>query len=115
MEGKNQTGDAALEAWNELCSALANACANTAGKLEHRQTGDCEVLIQEKQPPRALRLEYSPQFKKLRYNTGISGWQELDMVTPPHGPAVFQTPYRQQYTVQQFCDMLLEQLGKSPF
>src|SRR6185437_11963630 len=86
MQAKDPSVDAALEGWNELCSALKNACADSAVKLEHRQTGDCEVLIQEKQPPRALRLEYSPAFKKLRYNAGISGWQEIDVIKAPQGP-----------------------------
>jgi len=93
---KDQPIDAALEGWKQLCSLLAIACANSEGNTEYRQPGDFELLIQEKQPPRALRLEYSPDFKKLRYNTGISGWQELNVVKRPQKPVVFETPYRQR-------------------
>jgi hypothetical protein len=70
MEFKDRPIDAASEAWKELCSALAAACTKSEGRLEYRQPEDFGVLIQEKKPPRALRLEYSPDFRKLRYNTG---------------------------------------------
>jgi hypothetical protein len=67
MESKDRNIDAASEAWKELCSHLGAACANSKGKLEYRQPEEFGVLIQEKKPPRALRLEYSPELKKLRY------------------------------------------------
>ena len=115
MEIKDQPIDAALEAWRELCFALAATCANSEGRLEYRQPSDLEVLIQEKQPPRALRLEYSPDVRKLRYNPGISGWQEMGAVIQSNKPVVFETPYHRLYAVQQFCKLLLERLEKSPF
>jgi hypothetical protein len=65
--------------------------------------------------PRALRLEYSPELKKLHYNAGISGRQELNAVERPPEPVVFETPYHQEFTVQELCDLVLERLEKSPF
>ena len=64
---------------------------------------------------RALRLEYSPELKKLHYNTGISGWEELNAVERPQKPVVFETPYHQEFTVQEVCNLVLEQLEKSPY
>jgi hypothetical protein len=113
MESSNQSADAALEAWNRLCSFLATACAASAGRLEYRQPDETSVLIQEKEPPRALRLEYSPDFKKLRYNTGSSGWQELNVCEPPQKTPVFETPHHQEYTSQEVCNLVLERLERS--
>jgi hypothetical protein len=80
VEFRDQPIDAALEGWNELCSAVAAASTKSGGRLKYRHPEDFGVLIQVEEPPRALRLEYSPELKKLRYNTGISGWQELHVV-----------------------------------
>ena len=113
MKLKDQPIDAALEGWKQLCSLLAIACANSEGRMECRQPGDFELLVQEKHPPRALRLEYAPDFKRLRYNTGISDWQELDAVKRPQKPVVFETPHRQSYTVEQFSRLLLDRLSQS--
>ena len=104
-----------MEAWEELCLLLAAACANSEGRLEYSQPEDVGLLIQEKKPPRALRLEYSPELKKLRYNTGISGWQELNVVESPQKPVVFETPYHRLCSVQQLRNLVLEQIEKSPF
>lgn len=115
MEFNDQPVDAAFEAWKELCSLLAAACAHSEGKLKYRQPEMFGVLIEEKTPPRALRLEYSPKLKKVGYNAGISGWQELNVVESPQKPAVFETPYHQGYTIQELCNLVLEQLEKSAF
>ena len=115
MEFKYQTIDAALEAWETLRCLLAAACANSKGRLDYTRAESFGALIQEKKPPRALRLEYSPELKKLRYNTGISGWQELNVMERPQKPAVFETPYHQEYTVDELCNLVLEELEKSPF
>ncbi|HYL16988.1 MAG TPA: hypothetical protein VEV41_28405 [Terriglobales bacterium] len=115
MEFRDQPIDAALEGWNELCSAVAAASTKSGGRLKYRHPEDFGVLIQVEEPPRALRLEYSPELKKLRYNTGISGWQELHVVKVPEHPVVLETPYGERYTIQEFCNLLLEQLEKSPF
>jgi hypothetical protein len=112
MESRNQTVDAALEAWNELCLALKTACM--ARKLEFRQPENLGLLIQQKEPPRALRLEYSPKLKKVRDNTVITGWQELNAIDRGEQPIVFQTPYYQQYSVQELCELVLGLLKKSP-
>jgi hypothetical protein len=85
-----------------------------ARKLEFRQAEDFGLLIQQNEPPRALRVEYSPELKKLRYNTGITGWQELNAIDRGEQPIVFQTPYYQQYSVQELCELVLGQLKKSP-
>ena len=115
MELKDQAIDAALEAWEQLCSLLATACANSKGRLDYRRAEELGVLIQQKMPPRALRLEYSPELKKLRYNTGISDWQEVNVVERRQEFVVFETPYHQECTVDELCNLVLEQLGKSPF
>ena len=115
MEFKDQPIDAALEAWEKLCPLLAVACANSEGRLVYRQPEEFGVLIREKEPPRTLRLEYSPERKKLRHNTGISGWQELNVVERPKKPAVFETPYHQEYSVEELCNLVLAELEKSPF
>ncbi len=113
MESKNHAADAALEAWNELCSTLKVAC--TARNLEFRRPEDFVLLIHQKEPRRALRLEYSPDFKKLRYNTGVTGWQQLQAIERAQQAIVFETPYRRAYSVQELCSHVLEQLEKSPF
>ena len=115
MEFKDHPVDASLAGWNDLCTCLENACASSSGKLTYKRTADSELLVQETSPPRSLRLEYSPDFRKVRYNAGISGWQEVSVAKPPQKPVVFETLYHQRYTVEEFCNFLLEQLDKSPF
>lgn len=114
MEFKDQPIDAALAAWKTLSSLLATTCANSEGRLDYRRAEEFGVLIQEKKPPGALKLEYSPELKKLRYNTGISGWQELSVVELPQRPAAFETPYHREYTVDELCNLVLEELDKTP-
>ena len=115
MESEDQPIDAALAAWERLRPLLAAACAHSGRRLAYRQPEEFGVLIREKEPPRALRLEYSPERKKLRYKAGASGWQELDAVERPQKPAVFETPYHQEYSVEELCNLVLAELEKSPF
>ena len=115
MESEDRPIDAALEAWERLRPLLAAACANSNRRLAYRHQEEFGVLIQEKEPPRALRLEYSPERKKLRYSTGTSGWQELDAVERQQKPAVFETPYHREYSVEELCKLVLAELKKSPF
>ena len=115
MDFKDHPIDAASEAWRELCASLAIACGKSSGKLECRQTGDFEFMVKQVEPPRTLRLEYSPNFRRLRYNSGVSGWQELHVVKRPLKPVMFETPYHQSYTVEELGKNLLELLGKSLF
>ena len=104
MEHQDATPkEASAKAWEELCGLLSTACANSGGRLDFRRPDEFSLLIQEKNPPRALRLEYSPELKKLRYNTGASGWQELKAVENPRG-IVFETPYHHEYTVWQLSE-----------
>jgi len=73
VESEDQPIDAALAAWERLRPLLAAACAHSGRRLAYRQPEEFGVLIREKEPPRALRLEYSPERKKLRYKAGASG------------------------------------------
>lgn len=107
--------DASLKAWEELCGLLNDACAQSGAALAFLQQENFSLLIQEKLPPRALRIEYSPERKKLRYNTADSGWQELKAVERPGKGVVFVAPYELEYTVQYLSALVLEELRKSQF
>ena len=111
MESKNHTADAALEAWNELYSALKGAARER--NLEFRRPEEFSLLIQNKERG-SLRVWYLPELKKLRYNAGM-GWQELSAIDRAELPVVFQTAHRQQYSVHELCDLVLWQLEKPYF
>ena len=106
--------DASLDAWKELSGLLNDACAESGGALAVLQEENFGLLIQEKQPPRALKVEYSPELKKLRYNTAASGWQELT-ASEGRRTVVFDTPCHREYTVKQLSELVLEELRRSPF
>ena len=110
MESKNQTVDASLDAWNELCSTLKVAC--TARNLEFRRPEDFILLIHQKEPRRALRVAYS---RVQKAPAGVTGWQQLQAIERAQQSVVFETPYRRAYSVQELCSHALEQLEKSAF
>ena len=118
VELKEETKEsiqAGVEAWSELCSLLEIACAASDGKRQYRRADDYSVVVWDQKPPRELRLEYAPQFRKLRYHTGNSGTQEWTAVDGSQKQVVFETPYHVGYSVEQVRDLVLEQLEKSQF
>jgi hypothetical protein len=113
--GATESRNSAEAAWKALYSWLAVACAGQHLTFTCRQAGDLEFLVQHVDPPRALRRECSEDFTRLRYNTGISGWQELHIVERPGQEAVFETPYHKTYTAEELGKHLLSELSNSPF
>jgi hypothetical protein len=65
MESNNHTADTALEAWNELYSALKDAARER--NLVFRRPEEFSVRIQNRERRGALRVWFLPEIKKLRY------------------------------------------------
>ena len=111
MELRNHTADAALDAWNELYSALKGAARER--NLEFRRPEEFSLLIQNKARLGSLRVWFLPELKKLRYNAG-KGCLQLNAVERPDRAVVFEKPDGVAYSVQEVCEFVLEQLEESP-
>ena len=56
MVKQNGTKDASLEAWREFCVLLNTPCAKSEGAQAFLQQQNLSFLIQQRQPPRAVRV-----------------------------------------------------------